>query len=517
MKITELILKNFGKFTNKQILLSDGINIIYGENESGKTTLHTFLKGMLFGMERKRGRAAATDTFRTYEPWENPNFYGGILRFTCGGRKFLLERNFDRYAKGDSLICEDDGEELSLEHGDLEILLGGMTESDYENTVSVGQLRVQTGEILAAELKNYAANYYATGNSEIDLEGALALLKERKKELEKEEREKRQLISEKKERAEMEASYVWRDLHQLENEAEQLKRSCEEKRREWESWVNEDKKRKKREEAAGYFAGWRIHPLEAVSMLGAFFVTFLLFHKPWNFLVAIVVALAEGLYVWNCLKDGKKKKKARLQEIKEQGISLKADYERQKGKLAKVQETYHEKEVLYENLQERVGEFDEMNSEEIERLKNKQGVELAMEQLTRLAAQMQSRTSDLMNTEVSAIMDAITDGKYNKLWVDENLHVQLMSNGKKISMDQVSRGTLEQIYFAIRMAATKILHEEECPVILDDTFGYYDDSRLAQTLRWLKDSKRQIIIFSCQKREMEMLEKIGCAYHKVML
>lgn len=48
-----------------------------------------------------------------------------------------------------------------------------------------------------------------------------------------------------------------------------------------------------------------------------------------------------------------------------------------------------------------------------------------MEQLTRLAAQMQSRTSDLMNTEVSAIMDAITDGKYNRLWVDENLHVQL--------------------------------------------------------------------------------------------
>lgn len=517
MKITELILKNFGKFTNKQILLTDGINIIYGENESGKTTLHTFLKGMLFGMERKRGRAAATDTFRTYEPWENPNFYAGILRFTCGDRRFRLERNFDRYAKGGSLICEDDGEELSLEHGDLEILLGGMTESDYENTVSVGQLRVQTGEILAAELKNYAANYYATGNSEIDLEGALALLKERKKELEKEEREKRQLISEKKERAEMEASYVWRDLHQLENEAEQLKRSCEEKRREWESWVNEDKKRKKREEAAGYFAGWRIHPLEAVSMLGAFFVTFLLFHKPWNFLVAIVVALAEGLYVWNCLKDGKKKKKARLQEIKEQGISLKADYERQKGKLAKVQETYHEKEVLYENLQERVGEFDEMNSEEIERLKNKQGVELAMEQLTRLATQMQSRTSDLMNTEVSAIMDAITDGKYNRLWVDENLHVQLMSNGKKISMDQVSRGTLEQIYFAIRMAATKILHEEECPVILDDAFGYYDDRRLAQTFRWLKDSKRQVIIFSCQKREMEMLEKMGCAYHKVML
>ena len=36
MKITELILKNFGKFTNKQILLTDGINIIYGETNREK-------------------------------------------------------------------------------------------------------------------------------------------------------------------------------------------------------------------------------------------------------------------------------------------------------------------------------------------------------------------------------------------------------------------------------------------------------------------------------------------------
>ena len=127
MKITELILKNFGKFTNKQILLADGINIIYGENESGKTTLHTFLKGMLFGMERKRGRAAATDTFRTYEPWENPNFYAGILRFTCGGRKFLLERNFDRYAKGGSLICEDDGHHLCCRQAPGSLLSFGLS------------------------------------------------------------------------------------------------------------------------------------------------------------------------------------------------------------------------------------------------------------------------------------------------------------------------------------------------------------------------------------------------------
>ena len=57
MKIKELRLKNFGKFTNKEIHFSDGMNVIYGENESGKSTLYTFIRAMLFGLERGRGRA----------------------------------------------------------------------------------------------------------------------------------------------------------------------------------------------------------------------------------------------------------------------------------------------------------------------------------------------------------------------------------------------------------------------------------------------------------------------------
>ena len=72
MKIKELRLKNFGKFTNKEIHFSDGMNVIYGENESGKSTLYTFIRAMLFGLERGRGRAAAQDAFSRYEPWENP-------------------------------------------------------------------------------------------------------------------------------------------------------------------------------------------------------------------------------------------------------------------------------------------------------------------------------------------------------------------------------------------------------------------------------------------------------------
>ena len=87
---------------------------------------------MLFGLERGRGRASVNDTFSIYEPWENPNYYSGTLRFESGGKNFLLERNFDKYSKSARLICEDDGEEFSLEHGDLEMILNGLDGSNYE-------------------------------------------------------------------------------------------------------------------------------------------------------------------------------------------------------------------------------------------------------------------------------------------------------------------------------------------------------------------------------------------------
>ena len=69
MKICELILKSYGKFSGRHIELGDGINVLYGENESGKSTIHAFIRGMLFGMERGRGRAAVNDAFSIYEPW----------------------------------------------------------------------------------------------------------------------------------------------------------------------------------------------------------------------------------------------------------------------------------------------------------------------------------------------------------------------------------------------------------------------------------------------------------------
>ena len=82
MKIEKLEIRNFGKMQNRTLEFSDGIQLISGENESGKSTVHTFIRSMLFGMTRGRGRAAKNDVYSRYEPWENPAYYAALA--TCG-------------------------------------------------------------------------------------------------------------------------------------------------------------------------------------------------------------------------------------------------------------------------------------------------------------------------------------------------------------------------------------------------------------------------------------------------
>lgn len=94
MVIRRLKIKNFGKIRDKDVVLSPGLNVLYGENESGKTTTHTFIRSMLYGVRRLRGKAAQNDTYTKYEPWENPVEYGGIMWFTSGGKNYRLTRNF---------------------------------------------------------------------------------------------------------------------------------------------------------------------------------------------------------------------------------------------------------------------------------------------------------------------------------------------------------------------------------------------------------------------------------------
>ena len=90
MRLLELHIDGFGKFHDRTISFNDGINIIYGKNEAGKSTLHTFIRGMLFGIERGRGRAAKNDLYTKYEPGRTAELRG--MAETGKGRNHLPHR-----------------------------------------------------------------------------------------------------------------------------------------------------------------------------------------------------------------------------------------------------------------------------------------------------------------------------------------------------------------------------------------------------------------------------------------
>ena len=357
MQINELLLKNFGKFHDRQINLEEGINLIHGENESGKSTIHTFIKGMLFGIERGRGRAAQNDTFSIYEPWDNPNYYSGTLKFASGGKHFRIERNFDKYSKKAELVCIEDGEVLSVEDGDLRMLLGEMNVDRYENTVSMSQRNAQMGESMAMELKNYATNYYTSGNGEIDLNGALEQLKGRKKVLENEIRMEMSRKQQKREKLEQEVSFIWRDVHHLEEELDRVEEELEYRA------GKEEEKRKERQLEGEHGKGvmdeirpekWRIHPMEILIFALVIVAAVIILSRPWNYLVAIVLFLAFGLYVWNRMKVGKKQVKTEpeiiLEEITQE--EEKVPIEKLRWEKAHITEELKEKTIQYDNLGE---------------------------------------------------------------------------------------------------------------------------------------------------------------------
>ncbi len=73
MKINNIKINGFGKLENNEINLSDGINLIYGNNEAGKTTLLKFISSMFYGVSKNKNKKEFSDLER-YKAWKGDEF-----------------------------------------------------------------------------------------------------------------------------------------------------------------------------------------------------------------------------------------------------------------------------------------------------------------------------------------------------------------------------------------------------------------------------------------------------------
>ncbi len=510
MQIREARIFGFGKLKEQRVQFESGINVIYGANEAGKSTLHAFLLAMLFGMDKGRGRASAADSYKRYEPWHSPAYYSGALRFEVGGRPFYLERNFYHREKRDFLRNEADGEELSVAYGDLRMLLGGIQKETFGNTYDIPQSGAVTGKELADSLAEYLSDVAESGDSGFRVTRALERLREKKKKLNA---ELKKAQSEKEQR-----------VTALQIEQELLQRDCLKLREDIagaeDSELPEDVRnttvaRKTMRLGSAFLV---LAVCFGMSVL-AFFtagakmlqeIQALRFVPGGLGLAAACFAVAGGHTVWRAGQQRKPLLSAQNAVTQEQN---------QGGQvLALLQETLGERETRLYNITEQLQQLEKQTERELELQQEIDAVQLAADELERLAKEFCEEAADGLNSEVSRYVSAITAGKYDCVRVGENGKLWVVIDGKEVSPEALSRGTLEQFYLALRLAAGEIATREEAmPIFLDDAFVLYDDNRLAQALRVLSGTGRQILLFTCQKRETKILSEMGIPCHLINL
>ena len=599
MRLLELHIDGFGKFHDRTISFNDGINIIYGKNEAGKSTLHTFIRGMLFGIERGRGRAAKNDLYTKYEPWENSGTYEGWLRLEKDGTIYRIERRFRKENKSLKIINETKGLEEEATPAFVSSLLDGLTETMYNNTISIGQLKSATEDGMVTELKNYIANMNTTGNISLNITKATAFLRNQKRSLEaglipEASREFTSLLAEiRNVEAEIAGPEYENQLAAYQNMRTQVKglidntqtqkKDLDEKlangkkvlsdngftdrasvnamssdaERLYSEYntLNGECNKKSRKVLSGLTAVLGVAGLGAAATLGYFNLTaylpvcgaaataaviffiislFILqkdkeyhrlFDNTSSELGALLArhlgdsavsedamnAFRARMGEFSKLCDMVAQSEAEIRKFLEDLSNLQTKQAGCSEMIEKQQRTQWELEKKLEHLsncknkakalKRTLAENDRIHDEIV-------AIDLAHETMADLSSSIRDSFGLYLNKEASQYITGITGGIYDSMSIDENLNVFLNTKAKLVPLENVSSGTMDQVYLALRLAAAKLLQGSGSgfPLIFDDSFTQYDDERLKTALEWLASAYGgQIIIFTCHRREAQML------------
>ncbi len=182
MKINKLYIRGFGKIENFELDLSKNINVIYGPNESGKSTLMGFIKAGLFGLKGgrtdKEGLAAE---IKRYRPWSNSR-YGGYINFELDNHTaYRIDRDFE---SNSVKLYDSEFNEITAAlsgskdgRGIAEKLIG-VNEGLFEKTVFIRQLGTKIDASSSKDLIDRISNIGQSGFEDISYKKANTALKE---------------------------------------------------------------------------------------------------------------------------------------------------------------------------------------------------------------------------------------------------------------------------------------------------------------------------------------------------
>ena len=602
MIIRELNISGFGKHFDKKIELGDGINVVYGENESGKSTLAAFIHSMMYGVEKKRGKPATDSIYGRYQPVKNE--WSGSMKFEFEGRIYEIFRTFP---DGKDPIVVDLATGLKVDYEEIKEVFG--EEKLFDATLYLPQDKNDDAAKILDSISSYTESMSMGRDEHLDVSGAKKKLKRLVKDLELQRDDKKAKLKELTKKCEFLKGAVTdydveaKKLGELRGQLEQRNPDKEEKVKNLKEYIDgfgqielkyerlcqnmkqaqliaqmeEEKGSGKssvnmRAKAAYYCL------LLGILLLGVTLTLLMPVGPVIKVLLIVVMVLGEGVvsFLWDNViirkfagrfieneANASNLESERCRRLIEECEDLKRDieeYARESVNSFAVNDEGMEK-LRYgvEQLKERVDKYYEMENERVAGLAREidrqewmledishkmQGdnyevvfdeCESCREEIILLdkkikAANTAKNMIDEISKELGGDFKAeiiksfsenvatFTLGEYERVLLDDNMGIQLLGKSGFVPISKLSYGTVKQVYLALRLSVAGWLLGDNLPMVLDDGFAFYDDTRLKETLLGLsKTVKGQVIIFTCHKREEQALMDLGLTYNCVKI
>lgn len=604
MNIKRLKINGFGKLQDKDIELNNGLNIVYGKNEAGKSTLLKFIIAMFYGISKNKNGQKLPDKEK-FTPWEAEEFSGKISYSLDSGDEFEVYRDFRKSnpkifnhaveeisktftidkTKGNQFFSEQTGIEENIFTTSViskqgEVKLDGKSQSNLVQKISnllgtgedtnsyekiVAKLRKKLNdEVGTSHTKEKPWNIVEKRIEQLTHEKEkLAQYQISKFEMEEQQEEVRGHLIAKKEKLESLklANIQIEKLASDAGKAEGMKQLEENIEKEIQALKQEEPVQKVKQEVS------MVHKVIAIVLFILSVAVEILVPILAIKVVAPVILVVWITYLAVLMKKHKKElqnnreskkeyqnKLTILQDSKQMQQAkrkqIEATYQKKKKE---IEDTYHitpienlpeemsitqssiheltlklhtlalDNQEITEKLERYVALEEELESlqEEKKELEWKRAeIQKVLEVMGIAYTKMKQEVTPKFTEKLSSVIRKVSNGKYQKVRMNINGAMMVeQANGEYIDADNLSMGTIDQLYLALRLATIEEITKEKMPIILDEAFAYYDTERMANILSYLVETypTRQIIVLTCSKREIELLDKAAMPYHLITL
>ena len=121
----------------------------------------------------------------------------------------------------------------------------------------------------------------------------------------------------------------------------------------------------------------------------------------------------------------------------------------------------------------------------------------------------------MINYRASRVLRGMTGSKSNSVLVSDKLVPAYAEQGdsQPRNSEVMGAGTYDQIYLALRIALSGVVTDEMLPLMLDDAFVQFDDERMTDALKFIREDNLngeigQVIIFTCHKRMISAAKRL---------